>query len=459
QKGYTTMPFEDFCVARTMEGLDKGTRDLVSCLGTNHVYDSMAAWTRLFGNAYAKGEDDVIPVVQQGRSGAAVRTGGYRIGERNNGWIQMQPITQNGCEKINKNPLLNAIEYKVMHALSTDPLAKVARARLMAVHPRNLPREELSLPVSPEHTFVEVERLVEPSLYDRSVVYDPSLSEEQLQQRQQELYQEYKTLVEESMHIAARLTTENMLSAEDKKTLMDDKYASLQGIADAEQNYNRVRIEDVLGTSLPEFTPVQELLNEGVHAWISDRSPKNRKEKNFDFGKIDYAALPTELTLVLDMSPLLSRKEREQLLEHGVTIWNQHNVAQETFDNNFVRRYDAACFYRALLNANHCMHEAKTIHDSSHGGPQYFEYARQMADAGLYLGWAKMSLDELALPNASSLWKKVRAAFREKASWTNENDLAIDHALYCWNVLPPEMQKASRASADTSRSATVQDAV
>ncbi|MFH1173836.1 MAG: hypothetical protein V1725_01755, partial [archaeon] len=47
QKGYTTMPFEDFCVARTMEGLDKGTRDLVSCLGTNHVYDSMAAWTRL----------------------------------------------------------------------------------------------------------------------------------------------------------------------------------------------------------------------------------------------------------------------------------------------------------------------------------------------------------------------------------------------------------------------------
>lgn len=440
ERRYTELDIDRFAFHRSIKTLDKTHLDLIKVLREEQVYlalscqDDINANPNLFSGHSVDVQNAIPLYLEGGRANADLLDGFVESGTNNSPVI---PIRFNELEYIlkrNKSRTLNRIEYEVMNALSKDPLANVA-----------------SIHKNEDSTSLFVERQRGKSLFD--ITYDDQISTKLGDKSQKlEVAQVYKELIRESVYIALQLTNGDILTPELKKLILEEKFSGLAqrlkiSPEEAQKSYHTYKIASALGIDdeslISDFASLERLMQDYASTksvWISDRSPRNRKNKNYDFNKIDFNPLTTELTLVLDTNPgYFSRQEREAILQYAVNLWNTNNKDAErriNFDDEFIASYDCESFYRAIINAGHCLNEAERIRKTKQGSRTYFNYARLVEDSSRYAKLAEESLADLAkrnlIPNdqAAVLMEKIQKALKSKSAFANDEDLTIDLKVY-----------------------------
>lgn len=417
KRGYNSLSFEDFAFERSIGSLRENP--VVQLLGPRQVAYCMTAWEGIgrhperFLTTTPSEEKPDFSLGYEGRSGASFRQADVYVGDTNQLFIPIGVKQHPWIPKHNRIPALDKVEFKVMRALSEAQVLPIAKAKW-------------------KFSTLYVERLFGHTLFQEA--YFGLVSREEVKER-------FGAVIKDAVHAAVYLTQNDVLDASDKGTIFDDKYGSLEqklhlSRDTVEENYHALKIREKYGISeSTALQPLQELLNQANQdsVWITDRSPKNYiGGKAFDFGKIDYTHLATELTFIIDMLPqsvmvnglpipgYFTRKEREVFLQKVVAEWNAVADNQINFDDNFLNAYDAHVIYRAVLNAGHCLVEAEKCKNEKQGTPFYFEYAKLIGDAQAYMDLALesttclMGREALTNDEGRALWKTIHHAYDAK---------------------------------------------
>lgn len=367
-------------------------------VGMNNLFDYRSSVFRAIRDPMMFKKDNDFNITQKigipfegGKSGAKLKNAVLFIGP---GVVDLPARVElyNPFPKDHPTENLAKIEYAILNAFQNDSLANVVK-----VH--NIEKDKVYI-----------------SRSNGLNLWYKSYFQKDLNISDSVLIDDYKKLIDESIHIAVELTEKNRISNNIKDLALDEKYLPVMkkfsiSRIEAENNYHTLKMlealklenEPVLMKEFKELmAPIQEFIiryNSDNAIWISERSPRNKSEENYDFAGLFKDSFATELTNILTMVPDLrikcdSYKNNiyESLINYGINACNK-SFSNKIFDmDSFSDSFYGAELYRSVRNIGSNLTEAKAIIENRYGSIQFFEYAPRIKDASSFAAIANNSV-------------------------------------------------------------------
>lgn len=450
--GYTQINYSHFLRKRIWDRLNKDFSD-----GPQVIMGDFETVQKMIetGKAFLKNPSNYLPLeFLGGRAGSKIIDSFLEHVGKNGFWDEYQVISLSWIPKINNRKFLHDLEYYVLKSLEDDTEANTVKAS-KAYLPEKNERDGFNFVESDKLFFTE--RAEGDALYDlRNADFKYAMRMgflgNSLGSNSDDLMRSYKQLINESIHISTKLPKilDSYKDSDLKKGILEDKYLqlhsslelkgkniSLEQIQGSFETYKLIDSLDLDENFVNTFKPVQNFINDYTkdHSiWISDRSPKNKKSKNYDFNKIDYAPLTRELTLILDMDPCMpSSDEKVELVQYAASQWKLKTGEDIELNQDFWNSFYSEGIVRSALNAKHSFKEAKEIFDNP---DIHYTYTKHYNEGLDYMNqqaklFGKLIESEtLSEKEAIDILKPIADSLKNKRDFVGYKDFLIDCNMY-----------------------------